>query len=303
MTRHQVEHLDEVRRLWLTFGPALRTKAGLTGGITWKKVKGADYLCRYWQDPETGKKKFTSLGRRSPETEEAYRMFMESRAVSQATISANADALALAGRVSKAYRVARMPVKTAEVIREFWLASLLDEDLMLIGGTALFAYEADTEVLAPAELAREDFLTFMVRHDLGPEFIARVQAAYEHVTGRSVKLLRGRQQIRMATDGMPIVTIITMRHVFDQFADATDFQIELLNEAFAMPATTGITVARDTRPVEITAPDLRAYALISYARGARDDVEMERSRFAAALVRERSPAQFDPRQEAAFPEV
>ena len=69
------------------------------------------------------------------------------------------------------------------------------------------------------------------------------------------------------------------------------------------PATTGITVARDTRPVEITAPDLRAYALISYARGARDDVEMERSRFAAALVRERSPAQFDPRQEAAFPEV
>lgn len=102
------------------YGPVLRDFGTLDGGMAWKTVSGADYLCRYRQDPETGKKKFTSLGRRSPETEAAYDAFITRRDAAKQTVYATRNEIALAGRVAKAYGLARMPAKQAEMIRAFY---------------------------------------------------------------------------------------------------------------------------------------------------------------------------------------
>jgi hypothetical protein len=66
MRSDQAQHLQSLREAWAEYGPAARMLEQLPGGMTWKTVKGAKYLCRYFQDPATGRKKFTSLGRRSP---------------------------------------------------------------------------------------------------------------------------------------------------------------------------------------------------------------------------------------------
>jgi hypothetical protein len=67
LTEEQSEQLQSLEAARKTYGPALQVAAAFSGGMSWKKVKGADYLVRYHQG-EDGKKEFTSYGRRSPET-------------------------------------------------------------------------------------------------------------------------------------------------------------------------------------------------------------------------------------------
>ena len=81
MSPAETRHLRDLAEAWETYGPALRTKLALDGGMQWKTVHGADYLCRYRPDPDTGKKKFRSLGRRSRETEATYQDFIGRRSV------------------------------------------------------------------------------------------------------------------------------------------------------------------------------------------------------------------------------
>ena len=77
--------------MWPEYGRSLREKYDLDGGMQWKSPKGIEYLTRYRQDPETGKKKWSSLGRRSPETEAIYAEFMGRRANARQTIQAHKD--------------------------------------------------------------------------------------------------------------------------------------------------------------------------------------------------------------------
>ena len=299
MSSTEARHLCEIAEGWKTYGPALKIWAALDGGMTWKAVNGADYLCRYRQDPETGKKKFTSLGRRSTQTENIYADFIERRDAAKQTVIANRDRMATAGRVAKAYGLARMPAKSAEILRAFWMRSLSD-DLAVFGGTALFAYELETKVLAPAPLERDERLIFFrKRPDLPP--IDDVVGAYEAAVGASARVVKtsGRAVIR-ATSAMPI-ELWDRDAVLGQVDDPD--RIEILEEGIAADCLTGLTVARDGQPVEFSTFDPRTYALMAYVLGHDDEVWAERAKFAATLVRERWPEQFDPRQQAAFPEL
>jgi len=295
MTPTEARHLHEIERLWASYGPALRARAALDGGMVWKSVNGAEYLCRYRQNHDTGKKQFTSLGRRSPETEAVYRDFMERRDTARHVVLSSRDPITIAGRVAKAYGLARLPAKMAEMLRAFWLRSL-DDSLTIFGGVALLAYEIETEPLAPAGLIRDEAL--IVIPMTAEITIADLAEAYEAATGEKPRVQgHGDRQVLHRGDAVPLE--VWSRNFVLGHADDRD-QAEVIEEGFEAPLLKGLTVARDARPVEFATFDPRVYAMLASVLGRDQPVWGDRARFAAALVRERWPEQFEPRQEAAY---
>ncbi len=300
MSPAEARHLRDIAEAWATYGPALRAKLQMDGGMTWKQVNGADYLCRYRQDPDTGQKKFTSLGRRSRETEATYKDFISRRDAARQTVLSGRNDIALAGRIAKAHGLARLPAAQAEILRSFWRGSL-DEHLTVFGGTALFAYEMETEILSPIEITRDDHLIFLFdgASDLTT---ADICEAYQDASGSKAEMRRQRDRYVIRPDNnAPGIEILTRKNLLDQAGDGDE--ADVLLDALQMSVVRGLTVARDAQPVEITAPDPRTYALAAYVLGRNDEIWAERAEFAATLVRERWPERFDLAQQAAFPEL
>jgi hypothetical protein len=295
----EAQHLRELGEAWKGYAPAVREKLALDGGMTWKTVNGGHYLCRYRQDPDTGKKRFTSLGRRSLETEATYKDFISRRDAARQTVMAGRDDIALAGRIAKAHGLARLPAQQAEILRALWRGSL-DQHLTLFGGAALFAYEIQTEILTPIELTRDDNLIFLF--DGSSDFTTGdIGEAYEDATGARAEVRRRQDGLVIQSGDAPGIEILSRKFLLEQAQD--DEQAEVLRDALQMSTVRGLTVARDAQLVEITAPDPRTYAMAAYVLGRDDDSWAERARFAAALVRERGPEPFDHEQHAAFPEL
>jgi hypothetical protein len=298
MSPAEARHLHDLAEAWKSYAPAMREKLLLDGGMQWKLVNGAEYLCRYRPDPDTGKKKFTSLGRRSRETEATYRDFIGRRDAARQTVLSGRDDIALAGRIGKAHGLARLPAKQAEILRAFWRGSL-DKHLTLFGGTALFAYEILTQILTPIELTRDDNLIFV--SDGFSEFTAEdFGDAYEDATGAKATVLRRQDRFVIRSGDATGVEIWNREFLLGQAEDSD--QADVLQDAFQLNTMRGLTVARDAQPVEITAPDLRTYAVMAHILR-RDDSWAKRAEFAATLVRERGPEQFDPQQAAVFPDL
>jgi hypothetical protein len=294
----QARHLREIADSWATYGPALKVWSALDGGMTWKSVHGAEYLCRYRQDPKTGKKRFSSLGRRSAETEKTYTDFIERRGSAKSTVLVNRDRMTTAGRVAKAYGLARMPVAAADILRALWLRSL-GEEVAVFGGTALFAYELQTKILAPAALERDErLILFRRRPDLPVDDIV---GAYEAAVDAPARLVKTKDRIVIRAAAAVPVELWDRDAVLGQLDDPD--RIEVLEEGIAADCLTGLTVARDGQPVEFRTFDLRTYALMASVLGHDDDVWSRRARFAATLVCGHWPEPFDPRQTAAFPDL
>jgi len=299
MNSAETQVLQDLGEAWSSYGPALRDKFALDGGMTWRKGAGGEFLYHYRVDAETGKKKWTALGKRSTETEKAYNDFISRRDDARQTVLTSRDDIKLVSRLVKAHGLTRLPGKHAEVLRSFWLRSL-DSRMTLFGGQALLAYELPTGVLVPAPLVRDDSLMFILRDDADADTIDDIKDAFEDAAGTRVRVEEKRKRTVLTGDAVSIELLETdfmTRRVDDEE------QAEVIEEALKAPAVTGLTVARDSQPVEMKALDPRTFAIAAYVLGGDDGIWMERAQFAATLVRERWPDQFDPRQESAFPDL
>lgn len=290
-------HLRDLAKAWASYGPALREWSTLDGGMQWKTVNGAEYLTRYRQDPESGKKRFTSLGRRSPETDLAHADFLKRRDEAKQTVLAGRDGIAKAGRVAKAYGLARMPSKMAEILRGLWLRS--SQDVVVFGGTALFAYELDAGVLAPARLTEDERLILLpLSSDVTAEQLAVV---YTAATKEDAATTKRRGRTIFHTPGWPAMEVWTPELLVDRM-ESHD-QTDVLRAALACAPVKGFTVARDAQPVEFKTLDVRSYAIAANVMADDpDDAWSERARCAAVLA-SRLGLAFDDDQAAAFPEL
>jgi hypothetical protein len=192
-----------------------------------------------------------------------------------------------------------MPGKHAEVLRSFWLRRL-DDQMMLFGGHALLAYEQQTGILAPAPLVRDDSLMFILRKDADTDTIDEIKDAFEDAVGAKVWVDEKRKRTVLTGDAVSVELL--EKDYLTRRVDGEE-QSEVLEEALEAPAVTGLTVARDSQPVELQAMDPRSFAIAAYVLGENDEIWMERAQFAATLVRERWPEPFDRRQEESFPDV
>jgi hypothetical protein len=180
-----------------------------------------------------------------------------------------------------------------------WLRSF-DNQMALFGGHALLGYEISTGVLAPAPLVRDDSLLFVIKNNPDDDTFNDIKDAFADAVGAKVHIDEKRKRTVLTAGG---VTIELLETGFLTRNLDSEEQVEVLEESLNAPPVTGLTVARDSQPVELKVLDLRSYAIAAYVLGGDDEIWAERAQFAATLVRECWPEPFDPRQEFVFPDL
>lgn len=136
------------------------------GGMRWASRNGADYLLR-----KVGRSE-TSLGVRSPETEAAYDAFVSGRAHNRDRLVGLARRLDEMAPVNVAMELGRVPVIAARIMRACDERQLLGAHLVVVGTSAIFAYEAAAGVRVGSGLvATEDIdLLYDARRRIGLAF-------------------------------------------------------------------------------------------------------------------------------------
>jgi len=283
LNQAQTEQLRHLREVWPAYGHALQVVAATSGGMGWKNVKGVEYLVRYVHTD--GKKKFTSYGRRSAETEATYKSFEETTLRARQIVKDGREDVALTCRLAKAHGLARIPGRQAETLEWFWYADVTRR-LSLFGGTALFAFEVGAGAMAPAAATKETHLTFLARtSDVGMLGLREIEEACDvDRTGCVSRHKRNRILIE-TTDGDPRAEILLPDFLLERAADG-----DLVSEVLDLPPYRGLTVARDVRPLELTTVDPRAYAIFARCLQDEDDIWTERTAIAAEMAERIDPA-------------
>lgn len=118
------------------------------GGMTWKTVKGRQYLYRIVDRFGHAK----SLGARSPETEAIYDEFVSAKAGLASRLKSLEDKLSEQARFNRAGRIGRLPNIIGAIATQLDQHNLLGDNLIIIGTNALYAYEAMAGVVLDEEL-------------------------------------------------------------------------------------------------------------------------------------------------------
>ena len=136
-------NLEQAYSFWLSARQSLKE---LPASMYWAERNGSHYLYVKYSGTDNG----TSLGVRSPQTEQRLATFAKEKklAVERA---ASADALIRTRAVL--YRRLRMPTlpdKQAQILRSLDIEGLLGTDLMVVGTNAFSAYEWAANAIFPA---------------------------------------------------------------------------------------------------------------------------------------------------------
>ncbi len=283
LTREQRRHLEDVRELWEAWAPLTKRRDELVGSMAWKTVKDRQYLVRYWHSGDTGDKKMTSLGPRSPETEEAKLKFERDRVEVDAALAKFRPRLDGLARVGRALRVGRLETAAADVLREVWKADLLGTGLTVVGSSAIHLYEASASVLVPQAIVPSGDLDLMVLHRSGADVddLARILRRADR-TFRPVRDLSFANADGFRVDVLPLDR---MRSFYSGLGDLTSEQHRVLDEAVDLPPVQAVGVARDGLPVPMAGLDPRSFALLKFVRA---EFDQDRSRNAAEIDRDQA---------------
>lgn len=293
LTAGQAEQFARIEQLWPEFGHSLQVLAASDGGgMGWRTVDGVEYLTRYTQ--ENGKKRGRSLGRRSPETEAIMERFDSTVLKARRIRREMREEVLLTCKLAKAHGIARLHGRLADTLDWLWYTDAIKR-VALFGGTALLAYESQSETLTPARLIKEDHLQFIAHSEdpekMGLDEIAEACAADE--TGARVSFEQDRFAIRTRDDRL-VAEIFRPSFFLDRLERRPG---KTLREGLEMPWLRAMTFSRDNRPIEVCAPDPRVYAMAAYCLKDENEIWGQRAEFAVTMVRERWPEKFDERQE------
>lgn len=269
------------RERWRAHAEARTACDALKGSLVWVTSKGEDYLVRAAYDPETGRRRQTSLGRRTPETEAEKRAYDADRAAARARLAAIEAALDRQSAVNRALGLGRFPARAARLIRALDRAGLFGPILRLTGPAVLHAYAAAADLALDAAFGPGDGLRFAQTGPLPERRLLDVLGRAEH------GFRRDRDGTLVAADGYRVEAILAASG-----GDAAE--IERAGWYHAAPAFE--TVAVDDRgvPVRLVAVDPRiAAAAALWAAGDLFRPPADRRRdfadggFTADLVRRR----------------
>jgi len=285
-TREQRRHLEDARELWQAWAPLIKRREELAGAVAWKTVKERQYLVRYWQDGDTGEKRMTSLGVRSPETEEAKLKFERDRVEVDAAMAKFRPRLDGLARVGRALRVGRLETPASDVLRQFWRADMLGADLMVAGSAAIHLYEASAGVRVPQAIVPEGDLDLLMVAGGRLDF-----DDIERVARRADKTFRWQRDRKSLSnnDGFRI-DIIDRGALHSTLADLSDLSLVqhgALDAVLELPPVNAIAVGRDGMPVPMVGIDPRAFTLLKFVRA---EFDWRRSGNASQIDREQAVA-------------
>ena len=111
------------------------------GSMTWSRSKEREYLLRSSYD-KRGRRRQTSLGPRSAETEAIKAKFETARSGANRRLEDLRGVILRQAAVNRALRLGRMPLTGARALRALDVAGLLGAGIRVLGTNAMYAYEA-----------------------------------------------------------------------------------------------------------------------------------------------------------------
>jgi hypothetical protein len=128
--------------LYTAYLEALRATGPFRGGMHWKKIKGRQYLYQYVDRYGHGR----SLGPRAAATEELLAEFQQAKQAAAARLRDLRLQLTEQARFCRAALLHRVPRTVTRVLRQLEQHEPLRENVMVIGGNAIHAFEFAAEV-------------------------------------------------------------------------------------------------------------------------------------------------------------
>lgn len=125
-------------QLYDAYGELRRQLSGVDYTLTWKRLRGKQYLFKKIDAKGNGK----VVGLRDRETELARDAFRRRKAELRSRDASLKARLAEQARLAKALDIGRVPRVAAAVLRVLNRAGLLGRNVIVVGTNALYAYEA-----------------------------------------------------------------------------------------------------------------------------------------------------------------
>ena len=175
---------------------AVKEAAAVRGGMLWRRINEGEYLIR--TTAASGAQ--TSLGPRSPETEEVYNRFVDRKTRAQQRLAGLRTALERHQKMNRALYVGRAPKLLVDILTRL-AKSGLSEHFVVIGTHAIYAYEAAAGVfLDSAITATQDIDLLWDTRKNRVSFITNIKRAEEpHFLG----VLRKVDKTFMLVEGEP----------------------------------------------------------------------------------------------------
>ena len=294
LTGQQTRQLLDTQQLFATLQSAeWELDHGFRGSMTWKAVKGRDYLYRKREGD------WKSLGPRSPETEHAHDKFHQGRAALKARIRGLLAGIEQMAPVNRAMGLGRVPWLSGRILRRLDRQGLLAHGLRVVGTHAIYAYEG----LASVHFAAEHVTTIDIdllydaRASLrlaGPEVVRTGLLGQLRKVDRSFKVERG--GFRAANDEGFLVDLIAplprlaagrpaRSRIGDDENDQAAAGIEGLAWLQNSPGISQIVLDEKGFPLRMFAPDPRAFTMHKAWLSERSDREPGKRRRDLAQAR------------------
>lgn len=287
--RRQLIDVQQRFEAWRTADRAFRTSN--KGSMTWKRVKGKEYLYRII-DRHTQK----YIGPRSPETEQLKNDYIASRTSNRARVTKMRKGIEKSAPINRAMGLGRVPRAAAKILRALDRVGLMGDGLFIVGTHALYAYEAKSGVLfEPDLLATRDL-------DLLADVRSRLVLAIDDKEREGVLPVlksvdpsfdvQGDLFRAVNADGYFVDVIRPMRK--DEIS-ANEYDlggivpagIDGLKWLVNSPRFEATAIAEDGMPVWMSCIDPRAFALHKYwlsTRDSREAIKKRRDAMQAAAV-------------------
>jgi hypothetical protein len=308
----QRRQLIDVQQRFEAWRIADRTfRASNKGSMTWKRIKGKEYLYRIVN-------RYTQkyIGPRSPETELLKNDYVASRASNRARVAKMRKGIEKSAPINRAMGLGRVPRAAAQILRALDRAGLLGGGLFIVGTHALYAYEAKSGIIFEPEL--------LATHD--PDLLADVRSRL--VLAIDDKEREGILPILKSVDESFAVQgdlfravnadgyfVDVIRQIRRDEVSSEEYDlggivpagIDGLKWLVSSPRFEATAIAEDGMPVWMNCIDPRAFALHKYwvsKQASREAIKKRRDALqaaAVALVAERLGLKFNQRELSALP--
>lgn len=270
------------------------------GSMVWSETKGHQYLMRVGYDKQ-GRRRQTSLGVRSPETERIKSEFEKSRSSAAERVNELAPIIRRQAAVNRALGLGRVPAIGAKIMRALDTNGLLGNGIRVLGTNALYAYEAAAGVHIDGGLTTTEDIDLLLDSRSGVSFVATDEvdeASILRILRRIDRSFeRTRQDFRAANrDGYLVDLIKPLRDppwrsdvgkVGDDPDDLSAVEINGLAWHESAPAFESVAIDDRGEPLRIVTTDPRVFAahkLWLSKRPDREPVKRRRDGDQAAVV-------------------
>ncbi|MCY4153928.1 MAG: nucleotidyltransferase domain-containing protein [Gammaproteobacteria bacterium] len=239
------------------------------GSMRWKKVNGKEYLFRQRNSRGDGK----SLGARDAHTQEIYDNFHARKAELGERRKSLLDRLTQQRGFCIAAGINRVPKIAADVARSIRLVKTGSHPLIVVGTSALFAYENMAGVhLEPALLASEDIdlmwdvkrkLNLAVVEPVGGllSLLKKADRTFERMPNAPYRAANAKGYMVDLIKPAPAQSHKTTRVSFTGHKhDLVAVEIHNLDWLYAAPVVSATVIGNDGLPVVFDVPDPRVFA-------------------------------------------